>query len=118
MGIDVEDSGNLNPQDEAIRAQKEELIQVFVGMLPSNKPHFLKHSLLDKIEEVVVKLSFERSFISIEYIRYREESLIPTLSNLCRNFLNLLDSVVFPLSISPIISKGVLNVSYIYKKLF
>ncbi len=35
VGIDVEDMGNLNPQDEAIRAQKEELIQVFVNMLPT-----------------------------------------------------------------------------------
>ncbi|HNT51642.1 MAG TPA: sigma-70 family RNA polymerase sigma factor, partial [Cyclobacteriaceae bacterium] len=34
VSIDVEDDGTLNPQDEAIKAQKEELIQVFVNMLP------------------------------------------------------------------------------------
>jgi hypothetical protein len=32
------------------------------------------------------------------------------LSNLCRNLLNLLDSTISSVSISPIISKGVLNV--------
>ena len=34
VSIEVED-GSLNPQEEAIKAQKEELIQVFVDMLPA-----------------------------------------------------------------------------------
>ena len=34
VSIDVEDL-NLNPQDVAIRTQKEEIIQVFVNMLPA-----------------------------------------------------------------------------------
>src|SRR5438128_2325723 len=33
-------------------------------MLSSNKPHFSKHPLLNKIEEVAMKLPLERSFIS------------------------------------------------------
>src|SRR6266568_2475589 len=37
-------------------------------MLSSNKPHFSKHSLLNRTEEVVMKLPFERSFISESYI--------------------------------------------------
>jgi hypothetical protein len=40
---------------------------------------------------------------------------VPTLSNLCRNLLNLLDSAILPVSISPIISKGMLNVGCRYK---
>ena len=36
--------------------------------------------------------------------------LEPTWSNLCRNFLNLLDNIISPIPISPIIYKGVLHV--------
>ena len=36
--------------------------------------------------------------------------LEPTWSNPCRNLLNLLDNVISPIPISPIISKGVLHV--------
>src|SRR5499427_3487793 len=39
-----------------------------------------------------------------------ENEIKPTLSNLYRNFLNLLDSIISSVSVSPIISKGVLNV--------
>ena len=35
VSIDVQDMGILNPQDEAIKAQKEEIIQAFVSMLPA-----------------------------------------------------------------------------------
>jgi hypothetical protein len=36
--------------------------------------------------------------------------LEPAWSNLCRNLLNLLDNVISPIPISPIISQGVLHV--------
>src|SRR5438067_11729503 len=39
-----------------------------------------------------------------------DRDLCPTLSNLGCNLLNLLDSAISSVSISPIISKGVLNV--------
>jgi hypothetical protein len=45
----------------------------------------------------------------------RGESHIPTLSNLGCNLLNLLDSAISSVSISPIISKGVLNVGLFTK---
>src|SRR5712692_11983655 len=45
---------------------------------------------------------------------FRDKSKIcflePTWSNLCSNLLNLLDKVISPIPISPIISKGVLHV--------
>ena len=45
-------------------------------------------------------------------VKEGEYALLPTLSKLCHNFLKLLDSAISSVSISAIISKGVLNVGY------
>jgi hypothetical protein len=66
---------------------------------------------LTRVEVAVALSSVEHP----TWVKNRETNDKPTLSNLCRNFLNLLDSAILPVSISPIISKGMLNVGCRYK---
>ena len=66
--------GNLNPQDEAIRAQKEELIQVFVGMLPSKYQKLVRLRYFHELsyEEIAEELDAPLGTVKAQLHRARE----------------------------------------------
>jgi len=74
VGIDVEDFGNLNPQDEAIRAQKEELIQVFVNMLPTKYQKLVRLRYFHELsyEEIAAVLNVSIGTVKSRILRGRE----------------------------------------------
>ncbi len=74
VGIDVEDSGNLNPQEEAIKAQKEELIQVFVNMLPTKYQKLVRLRYFHELsyEEIAVELAAPLGTVKAQLHRARE----------------------------------------------
>jgi len=74
VGIDVEDIGNLNPQDEAIRAQKEELIQVFVNMLPTKYQKLVRLRYFHELsyEEIADELAAPLGTVKAQLHRARE----------------------------------------------
>jgi len=74
IGIDVEDDGALNPQDEAIKAQKEELIQVFVNMLPSKYQKLVRLRYFHELsyEEIAVELEAPLGTVKAQLHRARE----------------------------------------------
>lgn len=74
VSIDVEDDGNLNPQDEAIKAQKEELIQVFVNMLPGKYQKLVRLRYFNELsyEEIAVELDAPLGTVKAQLHRARE----------------------------------------------
>jgi RNA polymerase sigma factor (sigma-70 family) len=74
VGIDVEDSGNLDPQEEAIRAQKEELIQVFVNMLPTKYQKLVRLRYFHEMsyEEIAEELNAPLGTVKAQLHRARE----------------------------------------------
>lgn len=74
VSIDVEDDGNLNPQDEAIKAQKEELIQVFVNMLPSKYQKLVRLRYFHELsyEEIAEELEAPLGTVKAQLHRARE----------------------------------------------
>jgi RNA polymerase sigma factor (sigma-70 family) len=74
VSIDVEDDGNLNPQDEAIKAQKEELIQVFVNMLPGKYQKLVRLRYFHELsyEEIAVELEAPLGTVKAQLHRARE----------------------------------------------
>ncbi len=74
VSIDVEDSGVLNPQDEAIKAQKEEIIQAFVSMLPSKYQKLVRLRYFHELsyEEIAEELEAPLGTVKAQLHRARE----------------------------------------------
>jgi len=74
VGIDVEDVGSLDPQEEAIRAQKEELIQVFVNMLPAKYQKLVRLRYFHELsyEEIAEELKAPLGTVKAQLHRARE----------------------------------------------
>lgn len=73
VSIDVED-GNLNPQEEAIKAQKVELIQVFVNMLPAKYQKLVRLRYFSELsyEEIAQELEAPLGTVKAQLHRARE----------------------------------------------
>jgi RNA polymerase sigma factor (sigma-70 family) len=73
VSIDVEDL-NLNPQDVAIRTQKEEIIQVFVNMLPAKYQKLVRLRYFQELsyEEIAVELEAPLGTVKAQLHRARE----------------------------------------------
>lgn len=73
VSIDVEDL-NLNPQDIAIKAQKEEIIQVFVNMLPAKYQKLVRLRYFNELsyEEIAVELEAPLGTVKAQLHRARE----------------------------------------------
>lgn len=74
VSIDIEDVGNLNPQDEVIRAQKEEIMQVFVNMLPTKYQKLVRLRYFHELsyEEIAVELEAPLGTVKAQLHRARE----------------------------------------------
>jgi RNA polymerase sigma-70 factor (ECF subfamily) len=74
VSIDVEDSGLLNPQDEAIKAQKEMIIQEFVNMLPSKYQKLVRLRYFHELsyEEIADELEAPLGTVKAQLHRARE----------------------------------------------
>lgn len=74
VSIDVQDDGVLNPQDEAIKAQKEELVQVFVNMLPAKYQKLVRLRYFQELsyEEIAVELEAPLGTVKAQLHRARE----------------------------------------------
>ncbi len=73
VSIDVEDL-NLNPQEEAIRVQKEELIQVFVDKLPAKYQKLVRLRYFHELsyEEIAKELDAPLGTVKAQLHRARE----------------------------------------------
>lgn len=73
VGIDVRD-GNLNPQEEAIKGQKIELIQMFVTKLPSKYQRLVRLRYFEELsyEEIATELDAPLGTIKAQLHRARE----------------------------------------------
>jgi RNA polymerase sigma factor (sigma-70 family) len=73
VSIDVEDQ-NLDPQEETIKAQKEEIIQVFVNMLPSKYQKLVRLRYFNELsyEEIAVELEAPLGTVKAQLHRARE----------------------------------------------
>lgn len=73
VSIDVEDV-NLNPQEETIKAQKEELIQVFVNMLPPKYQKLVRLRYFSELsyEEIAAELEAPLGTVKAQLHRARE----------------------------------------------
>ncbi|MEM6361023.1 MAG: sigma-70 family RNA polymerase sigma factor [Bacteroidota bacterium] len=71
--IDVEDK-NLNPQEEAIKSQKIELIQLFVTKLPAKYQRLVKLRYFDELsyEEIAQELDAPLGTVKAQLHRARE----------------------------------------------
>lgn len=74
VSIDVEDDGTLNPQEEAIKSQKEEIIQVFVGMLPPKYQKLVRLRYFHELsyEEIAVEIDAPLGTVKAQLHRARE----------------------------------------------
>ncbi|MFM8913955.1 MAG: RNA polymerase sigma factor [Flammeovirgaceae bacterium] len=74
VSIDIEDSQNLNPQDETIRAQKEEIMNVFVNMLPTKYQKLVRLRYFHELsyEEIAVELEAPLGTVKAQLHRARE----------------------------------------------
>ncbi len=74
VSIDVQDMGILNPQDEAIKAQKEEIIQAFVSMLPAKYQKLVRLRYFHELsyEEIAVELDAPLGTVKAQLHRARE----------------------------------------------
>ncbi|MBA4145263.1 MAG: RNA polymerase subunit sigma-24 [Flavobacterium psychrophilum] len=73
VSIDVEDI-NPDPQEEAIKGQKEELIQVFVNMLPPKYQKLVRLRYFNELsyEEIAVELEAPLGTVKAQLHRARE----------------------------------------------
>ena len=74
VSIDIEDKGNLDPQEEAIRNQKEEIIQVFVNMLPPKYQKLVRLRYFHELsyEEIATELQAPLGTVKAQLHRARE----------------------------------------------
>jgi RNA polymerase sigma factor (sigma-70 family) len=73
VSLDIEDV-DLNPQDVAIRAQKEEIIQVFVNMLPAKYQKLVRLRYFNELsyEEIAKELEAPLGTVKAQLHRARE----------------------------------------------
>ncbi len=73
VSIDIQDRNN-DPQEEAIKAQKEELMQVFVGMLPPKYQKLVRLRYFHELsyEEIAKELEAPLGTIKAQLHRARE----------------------------------------------
>lgn len=73
VSIEVEDL-NPNPQEETIKAQKEELIQIFVAMLPAKYQKLVRLRYFNELsyEEIAVELEAPLGTVKAQLHRARE----------------------------------------------
>lgn len=73
VSIDVEDE-NLNPQEEAIKAQKEELVQIFVDKLPPKYQKLVRLRYFNELsyEEIAQELDAPLGTVKAQLHRARE----------------------------------------------
>ncbi len=73
VNIDIEDE-NLNPQQEAIKSQKIELVQMFVTKLPSKYQRLVKLRYFDELsyDEIATELDAPLGTIKAQLYRARE----------------------------------------------
>ncbi|MBX2941558.1 MAG: sigma-70 family RNA polymerase sigma factor [Cyclobacteriaceae bacterium] len=73
VSIEVED-GSRNPQEEAIKAQKEELIQLFVNMLPAKYQKLVRLRYFNELsyEEIAKELDAPLGTVKAQLHRARE----------------------------------------------
>src|SRR4249920_1902181 len=73
VSIDIEDA-NLNPQEEAIKAQKEELIQIFVDKLPAKYQKLVRLRYFHELsyEEIAKELEAPLGTVKAQLHRARE----------------------------------------------
>ncbi len=73
VGMDVEDL-NLDPQEEAIKAQKEEIIQLFVNMLPAKYQKLVRLRYFHELsyEEIAEELEAPLGTVKAQLHRARE----------------------------------------------
>lgn len=74
VSIDIEDKGNLDPQEEAIRSQKEEIMQVFVNMLPPKYQKLVRLRYFHELsyEEIAAELEAPLGTVKAQLHRARE----------------------------------------------
>lgn len=74
VSIDIEDVQNLNPQDETIRAQKEEIMQLFVNMLPTKYQKLVRLRYFHELsyEEIAVEIEAPLGTVKAQLHRARE----------------------------------------------
>jgi RNA polymerase sigma factor (sigma-70 family) len=74
VSIDIEDKGNLDPQEETIRTQKEEIMQLFVAMLPSKYQKLVRLRYFHELsyEEIAVELEAPLGTVKAQLHRARE----------------------------------------------
>jgi RNA polymerase sigma-70 factor, ECF subfamily len=73
VGIDVEDE-NLDPQEETIKAQKSELVQIFVDKLPAKYQKLVRLRYFSELsyEEIAVELNAPLGTVKAQLHRARE----------------------------------------------
>jgi len=73
VNIDVQD-GSLNPQEEAIKAQKIELVQLFVTKLPAKYQRLVKLRYFDELsyDEIATELGAPLGTVKAQLHRARE----------------------------------------------
>jgi len=73
VGIDVEDE-NLDPQEETIKAQKAELVQIFVDKLPAKYQKLVRLRYFSELsyEEIAVELDAPLGTVKAQLHRARE----------------------------------------------
>lgn len=73
ISIEVEDE-NLNPQEETIKSQKAELIQIFVGKLPAKYQRLVRLRYFSELsyEEIAVELGAPLGTVKAQLHRARE----------------------------------------------
>ena len=74
VSIDIEDKGNLNPQDEAIRLQKEQLMQEVVNMLPPKYQKLVRLRYFHELsyEEIAAEIDAPLGTVKAQLHRARE----------------------------------------------
>jgi RNA polymerase sigma-70 factor (ECF subfamily) len=74
VSIDIEDNQNLNPQDETIRAQKEEIMNVIVNMLPTKYQKLVRLRYFHELsyEEIADELEAPLGTVKAQLHRARE----------------------------------------------
>jgi len=74
VSIDIEDKGNLDPQEEVIRSQKEELMQVFVSMLPPKYQKLVRLRYFHELsyEEIAAEIEAPLGTVKAQLHRARE----------------------------------------------
>lgn len=72
--IDVQDEKNLNPQEEAIKAQKINLVHMFVGKLPAKYQRLVKLRYFDELsyDEIAQELDAPLGTVKAQLHRARE----------------------------------------------